>query len=216
MILLRPYTEFLIATPEPHELIEYAGRTCMMSRKRSGPDSWRKFIKDLIIRGHLSPLEHASATIRVICSRAISHQIVRHRIAAYSQESRRWVGHNEDVPFILPIESNILVGKYTTVPPVIIRNSSKKDQYWFRAMLFAEKKYHKMLAVGATQEEASMVLGQSLKTELIWTANFREWRHIFKERTSKRASMEMYVLMRNLLLQFKEKFPVIFDDIDWR
>lgn len=183
--------------------IEEYGRVCYKSEARITEDSAKRFVENLIKRGHESVLEHISVTVKFVCDRGVSHEIVRHRLASYSQESTRYCNYSKD-----DFGSEI-----TVIEPCFLVPGTEGYKLWEGACLVAEQMYFKMLDWGCTPEEARAVLPNSLKTELIMTANLREWRHFFKLRASKAAHPQMRELTVPLLGEFKEKIPVVFDDI---
>lgn len=187
--------------------IERYGRTCYKSETNISEESSRAFIKRLINLGHESVLEHEKVTVRVICDRGVSHEIVRHRIASYSQESTRYCNYS----------SNKFGNDVTFIAPIFWRSTSEDDReklkIWYAAMEKIEEAYHSLLLLGATPQEARSVLPNSLKTEIIMTMNLREWRHFFKVRTSPAAHPQMREIALPLLNKFKDIIPVVFDDI---
>lgn len=183
--------------------IEEYGRVCYKSEDRITEDSAKRFVENLIKRGHESVLEHISVTVKFVCDRGVSHEIVRHRLASYSQESTRYCNYSKD-----DFGSEI-----TVIEPCFLVPGTEGYKLWEGACLVAEQMYFKMLDWGCTPEEARAVLPNSLKTELVMTANLREWRHFFKLRASKAAHPQMRELTVPLLGEFKEKIPVVFDDI---
>jgi thymidylate synthase (FAD) len=183
--------------------IEEYGRVCYKSEDRITEDSAKRFVENLIKRGHESVLEHISVTVKFVCDRGVSHEIVRHRLASYSQESTRYCNYSKDD----------FGGEITVIEPCFLVPGTEGYKLWEGACLVAEQMYFKMLDWGCTPEEARAVLPNSLKTELVMTANLREWRHFFKLRTSKAAHPQMRELTVPLLGEFKEKIPVVFDDI---
>lgn len=194
--------------------IELAGRTCYKSEDRVTEDSADRFIRSIIKRGHESVLEHEKVSVRFICDRGVSHEIVRHRIASYSQESTRYVNYmDKPMQFIKPCFFEVIA---EPVDPMKTQRLSytHKFQYWYYAMQSAANTYEALLAVGAKPEEARSVLPNSLKTELVMTANLREWRHFFKLRTAKAAHPQMRELTIPLLQEFKTMLPAVFDDIE--
>ena len=183
--------------------IEEYGRVCYKSEARITEDSAKRFVENLIKRGHESVLEHISVTAKFVCDRGVSHEIVRHRLASYSQESTRYCNYSKD-----DFGSEI-----TVIEPCFLVPGTEGYKLWEGACLVAEQMYFKMLDWGCTPEEARAVLPNSLKTELVMTANLREWRHFFKLRASPAAHPQMRELTVPLLGEFKEKIPVVFDDI---
>lgn len=201
--------------------IEEYGRVCYKSEDRITEDSAKRFVENLIKRGHESVLEHISVTVKFVCDRGVSHEIVRHRLASYSQESTRFCNYSQDkfdgeLTFILPPwipESEAqLILSFELHDQLIDKLPTSYG--WYVAMLCTEAAYKLSIAdAGWTPEQARAVLPNSLKTELIMTANLREWRHFFKLRTSNAAHPQMRELTVPLLGEFKEKIPVVFDDI---
>ena len=176
--------------------IEKAGRTCYKSENRITAESAEAFVRKLIERGHESVLEHESITVRFICDRSISHEIVRHRIASFSQESQRYVRYNGDIEFINPRMPN-----------------AKAYEAWQELCERAEETYKELLSYGVQPQQARSVLPNSVKTEIVMTANLREWRHFLKLRTAKAAHPQMRELTVPLLHELQERIPVVFDDI---
>lgn len=191
-------------TGEELKNIERYGRVCYKSEDKITEDSAESFVKMLIERGHESVLEHEKLTVRFICDRGISHELVRHRLASFSQESTRYCNYknNGEIVFIKPDFSCMTV----------VEKMNKKIE-WEEAMRNAEAAYMRLLAFGCTPQEARSVLPNSLKTEVVVTANYREWRTILKQRTKKDAHPQMQRLMKGLCYELKCCIPVIFDDI---
>ena len=176
--------------------IERIGRVCYKSEHRITSSSAAPFVRNIIARGHESVLEHISITVRFITDRAIANELVRHRIAAYSQESTRYCNYKDKIEFIYP--KNV---------------SDKQLQLIMEACACAATTYQALIADGATPEVARDVLPLCTKTELIATYNLREWRHILRLRTDKAAHPKMRELMQTLLQFFQGLVPIIFDDI---
>lgn len=178
--------------------LELKGRICYKSEDRITEHSAGLFVKSLIQRGHLSVLEHVSVSVKFVSDRGISHEIVRHRIGAYSQESTRYCNFGNEITVIEPVFFN-----------------DDKRWRWRDGCSYSEEMYHTLLSQGASPQEARSVLPTSLKTELWVTYNLREWRHFFWMRTAKAAHPQMRQVAIPLLLKFKELMPVIFADIDY-
>jgi thymidylate synthase (FAD) len=185
--------------------IELCGRVCYKSEDKMTEDSAKKFVANIIKRGHESVLEHFSFSVRFIVDRGISHELVRHRIASFSQESTRYCnyGHENEItvidPFFWP-DNTVYVEAHRHA--------------WKRACLECEKSYMDMIKLGrVTPQEARSVLPNSLKTEVIMTANLREWRHFLKLRTSTAAHPQMREVTIPLLLDLAKQIPVVFDDL---
>lgn len=217
MILLKPYFDILSDSDSPNILksIEKAGRTCYKSESKITDSSAMKFVKNIIERGHESVIEHVNLSVRFICDRGVTHEIVRHRLASYSQESTRYCNYIGGVSFIIPPWLEIGPGEYTQKD--IKELSLKQDvAEWMHVMLISEAKYISLLKLGWSAQMARSVLPNSLKTEIVMTANLREWRHVLRLRTSKAAHPQMREIMKPLLEEFKEKIPIVFDDIEGR
>lgn len=181
--------------------IERAGRTCYKSENKITATSARQFVKAIIKSGHESVIEHEKITVRIICDRGVTHEIVRHRIASYSQESTRYCNYKSRGMRV--IEPFFFVGN----------GDEEKYRIWKEAMEASEKAYNKLIELGARLEEARSVLPNSLKTEIIVTYNLREWRHFFRLRCSKRSHPQMREVAIAILREFQRLIPVIFDDI---
>lgn len=187
--------------------IEAIGRTCYKSEDRITSDSYIKFCKMLIKNGHESVIEHCSISVRFVVDRGVSHELVRHRLCSFSQESTRYCNYSGGVTFIIPPWVKLEPGDY------VLGKTEIQASPWLLAMYQAEFRYSDLLALGWTPQQARSVLPNSLKTEIVITANIREWRHILKLRTSTAAHPQMVEIMRPLLAEFKDKIPVLFDDI---
>ena len=211
MKLIRPYTKIIFITPDALGLIETAGRTCYKSEGLITEESSKKFVKLLIKRGHESVIEHAVATVKIVCDRGVTYEIVRHRIASYSQESTRYCDYQSDhVTFIIPPwVKDIDPGIYNDQ----LRSEDETANAWFNAVWLSEGIYKELRELGWKPEQARSVLPNSLKTEIIMTANLREWRHFFKLRTSKAAHPQMREVANSLLLQMRDRVPVVFEDL---
>ena len=197
--------EFEILTPlDPPALLarlERAGRVCYRSEGRAAAGSAGPFVRSLIRRGHLSVIEHESLSLRLVCDRGVSHELVRHRLASFSQESTRYVNYGRG-----PEGSGLVV-----VKPLFFEEGSEKYALWLRGMEAAEAAYLALLEAGATAQEARSVLPHSLKTEIVITANMREWRHILALRSSPAAHPQMREIMLLIQARFQEILPEIFD-----
>ena len=183
--------------------IEKSGRTAYKSEDNITEDSALIFVKMIIQRGHLSVIEHYNITVRVICDRGVSHEIVRHRLASYTQESTRYCNYSK--------------GKFgnelTVIKPIFWNEKDEKYKIWERAIKNIEISYLKLIELGASPQEARSILPNSLKTEIVMTMNLREWRHFFKLRTSEGAHPQMREIAVPLLKEFQSKIPVIFENL---
>lgn len=179
--------------------IELCGRVCYKSEDRITNDSAKRFVKSIIQRGHESVLEHVSITVRFIVDRGVSHELVRHRIASYSQESSRYCNYGvKGIEFI---------------SPPFFKEGGVAEYEWLSVMQEIENSYLFMLNEGYTPEQARSILPNSLKTDVVTTMNLRSWRHFFKLRTSRQAHPQMREVAIPLLEEFKKLVPVVFDDI---
>jgi len=185
---------------DPLAYLEVIGRVCYKSEDKITANSAKGFVQRIIDSGHHSVIEHVNLTVRFITNRGVTHELVRHRLASYSQESTRYVNYgNTDMAFIVPVWWN--------------EASREAKDCFERACSDAEEEYGTLLGLGWTPQQAREVLPNALKTEIVVTANVREWRHIFTLRTSKAAHPQMRHLMKRTLVGFIEKFPVLFDDL---
>lgn len=195
-----------VLTKTPYEdavrLVEEAGRTCYKSETKGTVEGAEKFIRGIIKRGHESVIEHFTITVRVITDRGTTHQIVRHRLASYSQESTRYCNYSKDK-----------FGNEITVIKPNFNEDSLNYKNWKACCEDSEIAYLHLLGDGATPEQARAVLPTCLKTELVMTMNAREWRHFLKMRLDKAAQKEIRDLAQMILDQFKEKYPVFFEDM---
>lgn len=185
--------------------IEIAGRTCYKSEDKITMDSATKFVEMISKRGHLSVIEHEKITVRFVFDRGISHEMVRHRIASFSQESTRYCNYSNDK-----------FDKQITV--IGLRQYLKSEEslgVWIGAMEAAEKAYFKLIELGETAQIARSVLPNSLKTEIVVTANLREWCLILTQRTANAAHPQIREVMRPLLDELKEKLPAIFNKVNY-
>lgn len=183
--------------------IERAGRVCYKSEAKITDDSARKFVQNIIKSGHESVIEHEKITVRIICDRGVSHEIVRHRIASYSQESTRYCNYNADK----------FGNELTFIKPYFWSEDIEKYSIWEETMKCIEKSYMELIGLGAKPQEARSVLPNSLKTEIVVTMNLREWRHFFKLRAAKAAHPQMRQIAVPLLKAFQDAIPVLFDDL---
>ena len=239
---------FEILTPisedgiEELKRIEQAARTCYKSEGKITEDgeSARKMVKMLISKGHEAMLEHSQLSVKFVTDRGVSHELVRHRLCSFAQESTRWCDYSNDekfngqLTFVLPYEFTAAFMKNDDIHDDFIKfmhEAEKGDAYraymdnlmeidavkvfkeWIYVMDYAEWVYQVMRILGYTPQLARSVLPNSLKTEIVVTANYREWRNILKLRTAKDAHPDMRSLMTELLKELQKRIPLIFDDI---
>ena len=191
--------------------IETIGRVCYKSEERITEDSAKKFIRNLLTRQHESVIEHESVTVRMICDRGVTHEIVRHRIASYSQESTRYCNYAGD-----KFDNQITVIDLASGFSYDLSNENDKAKYevWTTAMQQAEQAYFRMLELGATPQEARAVLPNSLKTEIVVTMNLRSWRNFFRLRVDSHAHPQMREVAQILYKEFAEKLPVFVSGLE--
>jgi len=186
--------------------LELAARTCYKSEDKSSPDSARKLLSRIVRLGHDSVLEHISVTVRIICDRGVTHELVRHRLCSFSQESTRYANYAQDK----------FGSEITVIRPYFWSQDDARYALWLSAMQACEDTYLRLVEAGATAQEARSVLPNSLKTEIVTTANIREWRHIFKLRCDKAAHPQMRQVMLPLMSAFQQRIPLLFDDLGER
>lgn len=181
--------------------VEKCGRICYLSEPKDPEGSTDKFIRMLIKNGHESPLEHGGCTFKIVTDRAISQEVVRHRLASYSQESTRYC--------------NYANGKFSREITVIESSGLAEDEAreWLDAMEHLERTYLLMIDSGVKPEKARDVLPLCLKTELMMTANFREWRHFLKLRGSRMAHPGIRKIAKQIYKVFQRAIPVLVEDI---
>lgn len=218
MLLVKPSYEILAVTPSPLKLLELAGRTCYKSEDRITDDSAEPFVRRIVNEyRHESVIEHASLTVKFIVDRGVTHELVRHRLVSYSQESTRYCNYaKKGVCFIIPPWVAFEPGEYNSKKVLMLltaEGTAEEDRAWLAAMSSADAGYLRLLQLSWSPQQARSVLPNSLKTEIVATANFREWRHILKLRTSAKAHPQMREVMVPLLCDLANRFPVIFGDI---
>ena len=188
------------------EKIEQVARTCYKSEGKIQEGSAAKMVASLIKSGHEAMLEHASVTVKFVVDRGISHELVRHRLASFAQESTRYCNYSKD-----DFGSEI-----TFIIPEYLEYKSEGWNIWKESMKQAEDAYFKMLDFGLSPQQARAVLPNSLKTEVVMTANLREWRHFFNLRalgTTGKPHPQMLEVAVPLLEDMKNLIPVVFDDL---
>lgn len=195
--------------------IERVARVCYKSEDKITPDgeSAKKLVGFLVKQEHEAMLEHSQLSVLFTCDRGVANELVRHRIASFAQESTRYCNYSKEK----------FGGELSFIRPFYIEltdadKNRDNIEYtpgvaWLDACDTAELHYRGMLALGMRPEQARCVLPLCLKTEIVVTANYREWRNIFKLRTPVAAHPQMRELMCPLLKELQSKIPVVFDDI---
>lgn len=206
MKVIEPKVEFISVIDGKAILkqIEQCGRVCYKSEDNIAAGTAEKFVANIIKRGHEAVLEHFSFSVKFTCDRGVSHEIVRHRVASYCQESTRYCNYSNDK----------FGSEITVIKPLYLEPGTLGYDAWFMACQTAEGAYFDLLDWGCSPQEARAVLPNSLKTEIIMTANLREYRHFFKLRCAKAAHPQMREVANMLLKMCKEQIPVVFDDIE--
>lgn len=217
MILVKPQFQTI---NEPDYLdclkvIEWAGRICYKSKSDFDSESGEKFVKMIIKNGHHSVLEHVNFTVHMVVDRGVSHELVRHRLAAYSQESTRYCNYKGGVTFVIPPWVDIKPCKLKRGYMPKCDQTSIEDWLWAKSLVEAEDKYLQLVGCKWSPQQARSVLPNSTKTEIVMTANIREWRHILALRTSLKAHPQMREIMLMVLDYFKGNYPVFFEDINY-
>ncbi len=197
MELIQPSVQIIDDVDELQVLtkLELCGRTAYKSEDRITKGSAEKFIRGIIKSGHGSVLEHVNITVKFICDRGVTHELVRHRIASYTQESTRYCNYTKK-------------GIVFIVPPWDFDDC---DLMFLRAV---EEQYNRKIAEGQTPQQARAYLPNCLKTEIVTTMNVREWRHVLGLRTKPDCHPQMRQIMNILLAEFKQRLPLLFEDID--
>lgn len=186
--------------------LEYIGRICYKSAEYITDESAEKFVRTLIRNGHEAMLEHAGMTVIFTVDRGVSHELVRHRLASFAQESTRYCNYSKDK----------FGNEITVIKPCFLEEGSAEYIDWTAAMRECEARYFRMLGEGSTPQEARSVLPNSLKTEVVMTANYRELRHFLKLRAAGvtgKPHPQMLEVAVPMLNELREKLPALFDDI---
>lgn len=191
--------------------IERIGRVCYKSEDKIGENTAEGFIRGIIKRGHESVIEHDSISVLVTCDRGVTHEIVRHRIASYSQESTRYCNYSGE-----KFDGQISVIDIATGFHYNLDDEKDRLKYhiWAVAMMDAARHYNDMIAAGAKPEEARSVLPNSTKTEIAMTMNLREWRHFIRLRGSRAAHPQMREVANMIGEELSKRYPVFFEDLE--
>ena len=197
--MLTPKVELLSITPNAEKLIETAGRTSYLSFDKQGEDTEKRFIKMLIKSGHLSVLEHAYATFRISgASRSFTHQLVRHRLCSFIQQSQRYVD-----------ESN-----FNYIEPDSIENNPEAHSIFVDFMAKAKEVYSKLQKLKIKKEDSRYVLPNAVESQIVVTANLREWRHIIYLRGKLQSQWEIRRVAIEILKILKDHVPTVFEDFE--
>jgi thymidylate synthase (FAD) len=221
MLLVKPRVELMSCTPKAETLIELAARTCYKSEDLITKQSSEQMIQKLIKSGHESQLEHASMSMRFICDRGVSHEIVRHRLFSYSQESTRYCDYTKKgIAFIIPcwlpsLDRYAGVVEESSLEYYNVEIAADMDALvWLEQMSAVAQRYQHLIDFWKwSPQQARSVLPNSLKTDLVVTGNFREWRHFFKLRLAKAAHPQMHEVARKALLLALSVSNNVFKDL---
>lgn len=211
MNIVEPYAKLIKLDREGQEFlpeygiqalrkIEWCGRISHRSEDVQTPESWDRFIRAVVLgHGDWSIVEHASVSVDMLVDRGITHEVVRHRLFAFTQESTRFVNYEKKMPasFILP-------------PGM----TDAQDDQWRHSIATCERSYRGMLAAGATPQIARSVFPNALASRIVITGNLRNWRHFLLMRTTKEAHPQMRQVTIPLLAEFQDKIPILFEDIE--
>ena len=205
MKVIEPYFEILHMA-DAHEIyrhLELAARTCYKSEDRIDQGTAEALLKRLLKTGHESVIEHISITVRLVCDRGVTHELVRHRLCSFSQESTRYANYSKEK----------FGREITVIKPFFWQEGSDQYKEWESAMEACERSYLALLDSGAKAQEARSVLPNSLKTDIVVTANIREWMHVFNLRCSPASHPQMRQVMLPLLNEFYTRIPVLFESL---
>lgn len=199
------------------KLLEKCGRVCYKSEDKITEDSAAKFIASIVNRGHLSVIEHAHITFKMICDRGVSHEIVRHRIASFSQESTRYCDYVKAIEELEEsIDRDIEQNGIAFIRPYKFIEGTSEYKEWYEACCYAEEKYYNLRKSGITPEWARSVLPNSLKTEIVVTMNFREILLMLSLRAAKPAHPQMKEIMVPFYHYLNKQYiPEIFHSIKY-
>jgi len=187
----------LSITPKTEKFIESIGRTAYLSFNKQRKTSEKQFIRMLVKNGHLSVLEHAYATFRIKgCSRAFTHQLVRHRLCSYTQQSQRYVDEH----------------RFNYIEPDAIRNNKAVHSLFTNFINRAKEVYSELQKLGISNEDARFILPNAVESEIVVTANHRQWRHIIELRGSPNAQWEIRRVAIEILKILKKHAPTVFED----
>lgn len=183
--------------------IERVARICYKSEGRVTEESYKDFVADKVKIGHHSVIEHSNLTVIFTVDRGVSHELVRHRIMSYAQESTRYCNYTKDK----------FTNEISVIKPAQIVEGTATYDAWKQGCEEAEKAYFAMIESGTKPEIARSVLPTCLKTEIVATGNYRSWRNILETRTTNAAHPQIREVMLGLLDELHDRIPVIFDDI---
>ena len=205
MKIIEPYFEIMdeVDGRKMLQKIEKIGRVCYKSEELITEDSAETFVRNILKRGHESVIEHEKISVKMVCDRGVTHEIVRHRVASYSQESTRYCNYQKDK----------FGNELTFIKPVFWSEDSEEYAVWKHMMQQCEEQYMHLIRLGASPQEARSILPNSLKTEIVVTMNLREWRHCFRLRTAGAAHSQMREIACMVLEEFRRQILVVFEEL---
>ena len=205
MKIIEPYFEIMdeVDGRKMLQKIEKIGRVCYKSEELITEDSAETFVRNILKRGHESVIEHEKISVKMVCDRGVTHEIVRHRVASFSQESPRYCNYQKDK----------FGNELTFIKPVFWSEDSEEYAVWKHMMQQCEEQYMHLIRLGASPQEARSILPNSLKTEIVVTMNLREWRHFFRLRTAGAAHPQMREIACMVLEEFRRQIPVVFEEL---
>ena len=205
MKIIEPYFEIMdeVDGRKMLQKIEKIGRVCYKSEELITEDSAETFVRNILKRGHESVIEHEKISVKMVCDRGVTHEIVRHRVASYSQEGTRYCNYQKDK----------FGNELTFIKPVFWSEDSEEYAVWKHMMQQCEEQYMHLIRLGASPQEARSILPNSLKTEIVVTMNLREWRHFFRLRTAGAAHPQMREIACMVLEEFRRQIPVVFEEL---
>lgn len=206
MNIIEPYVKVPeINGPALLKNIELYGRVCYKSEDKMTENSYEGMIRSLLKLGHESVIEHEKITVCFVVDRGVSHELVRHRIASFSQSSTRYCNYSNDK----------FGNEITVINPFFFDENSEEYKVWHSCCKTAEVDYIRLIGLGRSPQEARSILPNSLMTEVVTTFNLREWRHFFRLRCDAAAHPQMRQVAIPLLCYFREVIPILFDDISY-
>jgi len=200
MRIIEPSFEIINFTDNAIDVIQQAGRNCYQSDPTSDPAA---FVSRLIRSGHHTPLEFASATVKIVCDRGVMAELTRHRLSSFAVQSSRYCNYSKDK----------FGNEISVVRPIFWPTSHMQYTLWRQACQVAEESYMTLLKRGATAQEARSVLPNSLATSIMISANLREFMHIFKLRCDKQSHPQIREVCLPLLSEFHKRVPVLFEEL---
>ncbi len=221
MIITKPSIEFMDMNTLGLNLIERAGRTCWKSEDKIGPGTAEKFATMLLEQGHYAMLEFGWLCYIVVCDRGITHEIVRHRLYSFAQESTRYVTYKSGATFILPPWMQFVNEQQFATPDITTSQEimeyfpyiySDVEYLWFTHLRTCEIRYKECLAQGWSAQKARSVLPNALKTEIVMAGNTREWMHFFKLRCHSKAHPQMQEIANMIRADAKRRIPILFEE----